>query len=243
VDLFTLVLIAAVVVMVGISKSAFAGALGVFAVPVLILKLPATQAIALMLPILIIGDMLSVKSYWRKWDSKLLLSLMPGAIVGVSLAYFIIDLINTDHLQLIISLICIIFSLKNLLFKQTTFTIFNNSLSAFVMSTLSGITSSLVHAGGPPLIMYFSAIGLTPQKFIATASVFFAVLNIFKLIGVASLGMLTINSVLTALAFVPLAFLGNWVGIKISTSLNKQRFLTIMNYLLLLLGSWLLLTP
>jgi len=243
VDLFTLVLIAAVVVMVGISKSAFAGALGVFAVPVLMLKLPATQAIALMLPILIIGDMLSVKSYWRKWDSKLLLSLMPGAIVGVSLAYFIIDLINTDHLQLIISLICIIFSLKNLLFKQTTFTIFNNSLSAFVMSTLSGITSSLVHAGGPPLIMYFSAIGLTPQKFIATASVFFAVLNIFKLIGVASLGMLTINSVLTALAFVPLAFLGNWVGIKISTSLNKQRFLTIMNYLLLLLGSWLLLTP
>jgi len=241
-DLLTLVLIAAVVLMVGISKSAFSGALGVFAVPLLMLKLPATQAIALMLPILIIGDMLSVKSYWRKWDSKLLLSLMPGAITGIGLAYFIIDLINATHLQLIISLICIIFSLKNLLFKQATFTVFNNQISAFAMSTLSGITSSLVHAGGPPLIMYFSAIGLTPQKFIATASVFFAVLNIFKLIGVASLGMLSIDSVLTALAFAPLAFLGNWLGIKISASLSKQRFLTIMNYLLLSLGGWLLLT-
>jgi len=241
-DLLTLVLIAAVVLMVGISKSAFSGALGVFAVPLLMLKLPATHAIALMLPILIIGDMLSVKSYWRKWDSKLLLSLMPGAITGIGLAYFIIDLINATHLQLIISLICIIFSLKNLLFKQATFTVFNNQISAFAMSTLSGITSSLVHAGGPPLIMYFSAIGLTPQKFIATASVFFAVLNIFKLIGVASLGMLSIDSVLTALAFAPLAFLGNWLGIKISASLSKQRFLTIMNYLLLSLGGWLLLT-
>jgi len=76
-------------------------------------KLPATQAIALMLPLLIIGDILSVKSYWRKWDSKLLLSLIPGAMTGISIAYFIINLINTAHLQLIISLICIVFSLKN----------------------------------------------------------------------------------------------------------------------------------
>jgi len=235
-DLITLILIAGAVLMVGISKSAFAGALGVFSVPLLMLKLPATQAIALMLPILIIGDMLSVKSYWRKWESKLLLSLMPGAITGISLAYFIIDLINADHLQLIISLICILFSLKNLLFKQTTFTVFNNQISAFAMSTFSGVTSSLVHAGGPPLIMYFSAIGLTPQKFVATASVFFAVLNIFKLVAVTSLGMLNINSMLTALAFLPLAFVGNWLGIKINTSLNKQRFLAIMNYLLLSLG-------
>jgi len=81
-DLFTLVLIAVVVLMVGVSKSAFAGALGVFAVPLLMIKLIATQAIALMLPILIIGDMLSVKSYWRKWDSKLVLSLMPGAMAA-----------------------------------------------------------------------------------------------------------------------------------------------------------------
>ena len=27
--------------------------------------------------------MLSIKSNWRKWDSKLLLSLMPGAITGM----------------------------------------------------------------------------------------------------------------------------------------------------------------
>jgi len=90
--------------------------------------------------------------------------------------------------------------------------------------------------------MYFSAIGLTPQKYIATASVFFAVLNIFKFISVASLDMHSVNSVLTALAFAPLAFLSNWLGIRISASLNKQRFLMIMNYLLLSLGGWLILT-
>ena len=93
-DIVTIVLIASVVLLIGISKSAFAGALGVFAVPLLMLKLPATEAIAIMLPLLIVGDMLSVSSYWRKWDHRLLMSLIPGAVAGVGIAYLIIDFIN-----------------------------------------------------------------------------------------------------------------------------------------------------
>jgi uncharacterized membrane protein YfcA len=241
-DVMTSVLIATVVVLMGISKSAFSGAFGVFAVPLLVLKLPATEAITLMVPLLIIGDLLSVNSYWKKWDSGLLISLIPGAMFGVLVAFFIIDFINADHLRLIIGVICIAFSFKNLLFKQTIFTALNNKVSAFIMSTFSGITSSLVHAGGPPLIMYFSAIGLAPQQFIATASVFFAMMNVFKLVGVIALGVLTSEIIFTAIAFIPLAFVGNWLGVKINTSLDKKLFLSIMYYLLLCLGLWLVMT-
>lgn len=241
-DVMTVALIAAVVLLIGISKSAFAGALGVFAVPLLMLKLSATEAIFLMLPLLIVGDMLSVKSYWNKWDSRLLRTLIPGAIVGVGIAYFIMDFIDTEYLQVIIGIICIIFSLKNLLFKQAVITALNNKVGAFIMSIFSGITSSLVHAGGPPIIIYFSAIGLAPAKFIATASAFFAMMNVFKLIGVTALGGLTSDIMLTAMAFIPLALVGNWIGVKINTSLNKQLFLKVMSYLLLLLGCWLAIT-
>src|SRR5690554_6277467 len=205
-ELTTIVLIAAVVMLTGISKSAFAGALGVFSVPLLMLKLPATEAIALMLPILIIGDMLSVRSFWGKWDKSLLLSLIPGAIIGVFIAYLIIDFINPSYLQLIVAAICILFALRNLFFTQTKMAFLNNKIGGFFMSTFSGMTSSLVHAGGPPIIIYFSAIGLTPAKFVGTAAVFFAMLNVFKLIGAVSFGVLTLPTVLTALMFFPLAF-------------------------------------
>jgi uncharacterized membrane protein YfcA len=241
-DAMTIVLIAVVVVLMGVSKSAFAGALGVFAVPVLMLKLPATEAIALMLPLLIVGDILSVRSYWKKWDHRLLMSLIPGAIIGVVVAYLITDFINAEQLQFIIGIICVVFSFKNLLFKQLTFPTLNNKAGALMMSMFSGITSSLVHAGGTPIIIYFSAIGLSPEKFIATASAFFAMMNVFKLIGVSALGMLTGEVILTAMAFIPLALGGNWLGVKINTKLNKQLFLTIMNYLLLTLGAWLIIT-
>jgi uncharacterized membrane protein YfcA len=183
-DIITIALIATVVVLIGVSKSAFAGALGVFAVPLLMIKLPATEAIALMLPLLIVGDILSVKSYWKKWDHRILISLIPVAILGIAIAYLIIGFINAEQLQFIIGVICIVFSLKNLLFKQAKLTAINNKVGALMMSMFSGITSSLVHAGGPPIIIYFSAIGLSPEKFIATASAFFAMMNVIKLIGV-----------------------------------------------------------
>jgi uncharacterized membrane protein YfcA len=241
-ELTTILLISTVVLLIGISKSAFAGALGVFSVPLLMLKLPAAEAIALMLPLLIIGDILSVRSYWKKWDSRLLMSLIPGAIIGVAAAYLIIDVVNGEHLRLIIAVICIVFSLKNLLFKQTILTMLSNKLGALLLSIFSGITSTLVHAGGPPIIIYFSAIGLPPNKFIATAAIFFAMMNLIKLSAATALGLLTNDIILTALAFIPIASIGNWIGLKINSAFNKKLFLNVMNFLLLFLGFWLLST-
>ena len=113
-ELSTIILISFVVLLTGISKSAFAGALGVFAVPLLILTLPATEAIILMLPILIIADVMSVKSYWRKWDVALIYKLIPGAMVGIIFATLLLDKINTHFIGILIALTCILFSIKPL---------------------------------------------------------------------------------------------------------------------------------
>ena len=234
-EISAILLIILVVLLIGISKSAFAGALGVFAVPLLMLKFTAIEAITLMLPLLIIADAMSVKSFWKKWDTPLLISLIPGAILGIVIANLLMDYINPEHLRFIIALICIVFAIKNICFKQLHLTFINNFMSAS-----SGISSTLVHAGGPPLIIYFSAIGLAQTKFVATAAAFFAVMNIVKLIGVVSLGLLTIDTVLSAIAFIPMAFIGNWLGVKLNNRLDKNLFLKVMNYLLLLLGLWLL---
>jgi len=241
-EISAVLLIAIVVLLIGVSKSAFAGALGVFAVPLLMLKFSAIEAITLMLPLLIIADMMSVKSFWKKWDKALLAKLIPGAIIGIVSANLLFDFVNADHLRFFIAFICIAFAVKNIAFKKLQLSFVNSRFGAYVMSATSGITSTLVHAGGPPLIIYFTAIGLAQTKFVATAAAFFAIMNIIKLIGVVYLGLLTFDVVLKALMFVPLALIGNWLGVKINQHLDKQLFLKVMNYLLLLLGTWLLCT-
>lgn len=238
-ELSTIVLVALVVILTGISKSAFAGALGAFAVPLLILKLPITEAIALMLPILIIADLMSVKSYWRKWDTSLIYQLIPGAVIGVAFATLLLDSINSNVIGVIIALTCILFSVKNLYFKKAELETLKSTKGAYLMSSLSGVTSTLVHAGGPPLIIYFTTIGLSPTKFVATTAAFFAIMNLFKLVSAISVGLFTFDIWVYALAFVPLAMFGNWLGLKIHDKINKAVFLNMMNYLLLVLGLWL----
>ncbi|WP_462175540.1 sulfite exporter TauE/SafE family protein [Pseudoalteromonas gelatinilytica] len=238
-ELTTIILVGLVVVFTGISKSAFAGALGVFAVPLLILKLPVAEAVGLMLPILIIADLMSVKSYWRMWDTSLIYKLIPGALIGVLIATLMLDSINSNIIGAIISLTCVLFSVKNLYFKKVELNILKGTKGAYLMSLLSGVTSTIVHAGGPPLIMYFTAIGLSPTKFVATTAAFFATINLFKMVSAISVGLFTFDMWLYALAFAPLAIFGNWVGLKIHDKINKAVFLNVMNYLLLILGLWL----
>jgi uncharacterized membrane protein YfcA len=239
-DISAIFLVAFVVFLTGISKSAFAGALGVFAVPLLMLKLPATQAIALMLPILIIADILSVKSYWNKWDTKLLYSLIPGAAFGVVLAHLVVNYVSMRQLSNTIAVICIVFALRSLLLANTKIALLNNKFGALLMSGLSGFSSTLVHAGGPPLMIYLTSLGLSPMTFIATASVFYASMNLLKLIGFSALGILSLSELSTALLFVPLALLGNWAGLFIQNKLDIKTFSKAISLLLLILGGWLL---
>lgn len=237
-DLLTITLIAFVVFLTGISKSAFAGALGVFAVPLLMLQLPATNAIALMLPVLIIADILSVKSYWKQWDTNLLRSLIPGAAVGIIIAHAVVSYVSVAGLKTIIAIICILFSLRALLLSSTKIAMLNNRAGSLLMSGLSGFSSTLVHAGGPPLMIYLTSIGLSPRTFIGTAAAFYATMNLIKLIGFSSIGILSLSDISIALLFVPVALLGNWFGLKIQSKLSTQVFLRAMNVLLLILGCW-----
>ena len=69
---------------------------------------------------------------------------------------------------------------------------------------------------------------------------FFAMMNAIKLIGFISLGLIEVKWALIALASLPIAFLGNRLGIWLQGKLNTTQFLNVMNFLLLLLGIWLL---
>ena len=57
--------------------------------PLLALYLPPLEAAALILPLLIIQDMISVYVYRRDWDTWNLKVMLPGAIAGMALAWLL----------------------------------------------------------------------------------------------------------------------------------------------------------
>ena len=68
------------VILVGLSKGGFGGAVGFVGVPLMALTIPPVQAAAILLPILCLMDVVSVWTWWGIYDRKMLVDMMPGAV-------------------------------------------------------------------------------------------------------------------------------------------------------------------
>ena len=76
------------VIMMGLAKGGFAG-IGAMALPLIALVISPVQAAAILLPILIVQDMVSVWAFRRDWDRGILLVMVPGAVVGIAAGYLL----------------------------------------------------------------------------------------------------------------------------------------------------------
>ena len=78
---FYLVAIPAVLLL-GISKSGFGAGFGSLAVPLMALAVTVPQAAAMLMPVLLLMDLMSVAAFRRHFDMKLIRFLLPFGLLG-----------------------------------------------------------------------------------------------------------------------------------------------------------------
>ena len=94
------------VTFLGVSKGGFSG-VGLLATPLLALALPPLQAAAILLPILILQDFISVLVYRHDWDARNLKVMLPGAAIGISAAWVLAARVSDAHVRLAIGAIAL----------------------------------------------------------------------------------------------------------------------------------------
>lgn len=229
------------VLITGISKSGFAGGAGAVAVPLLSLVMPPLQAIALMLPLLIIMDGFSVKLWWGQFNRKLLIALIPASIIGVAIGFATADQLSEDWIRLILGVIAIGFVVMQLLpNKQGDNSSKPNTFFGAIAGASAGFTSFLAHAGGPPLNMYLLKQSLKRSEFLATAVYFFAAINLFKLYPYIALEQFNKQVLWQGALLIPVALIGVALGKWLQSHLSQKMFLNIIYFLLFGLGCKLL---
>lgn len=218
------------VILTGISKSGFAGGPGVLAVPLISLAMPVGQAAAVLLPVLLVMDSRTVYLYRKHVDLRLLRTMLPGAIVGIALGGILLGELSEKHLQLGLGILCFVFaawgSLTPLLARLPG--------AAFLWSGLAGTTSTLIHAGGPPMNVYLLSLNMPKLLWLGTAGVFFAVVNLTKLVPYTLLGQWNREVLLAALVLAPISFIGVNLGHKLQAHLSQESFARACRYLLVL---------
>jgi uncharacterized membrane protein YfcA len=96
----------------GISKAGFGSGLGILAVPLIALTMPATQAAAIMLPILCVMDLAALWAYRGQWSRENMKIMLPGGLAGIVLGALTFRYVSEAGLKLMLGAVAIGFLLQ-----------------------------------------------------------------------------------------------------------------------------------
>ena len=229
------------IVFIGIAKAGFGGGIGIIATPLIAMTVPVTDAVALLLPLLIVCDIFAVKHYRTHFDRRSVKLLLPGSVLGIAVAYFFFSHFINDQRTLemgigILSLGFVLFQLVRSLILGALVGRRPRALEGMLMGALSGFGSTLVHAGAPPVAIYLLPQQLSRDLFVGTTVIFFAALNLLKIFPYYSLDLFTVKILTTTLILSPLSYVGVKLGIYLNQRFTDVWFNRVVYVLLSLMG-------
>ena len=227
------------IVLIGLSKGGFSG-LSLLSLPLLALVMSPVQAAAVMLPILIVQDVVSVWAFRHTWDKRNLLILVPGAMVGILAGYLLAAKVPEAAVELAIGVISVVFAIRRLIIERRP--VLPDPAPADVprglfWGSLIGFTSMVAHAGGPPFQIYVMPQRLPPNVFVGTSAIVFALVNWLKVPPYIALGQFTPENLTISVAMFPVAILSTWLGVVLVRRVSGVSFYTIVYWLVIVVGA------
>lgn len=228
-----------VVVLVGISKSGFAGGLGMLSVPLMSLFVPAPMAAGIMLPIICTIDVVNIWRYRQSWIKAYVFLLIPGALVGMLIGMATFRWLNADMIKIGVGLLALVTAIQYFFISSSQAEskgLIREKVDTFLLGSLSGFTSFIALAGGPPIKAFLLRKNLKKTAFVATNSYFFFVINFLKLPAYFFLGQLNAENFQLSLLLLPFVPIGIFLGFYCHNNIDQRRFMQIAHLLLLLAG-------
>ncbi|WP_269931402.1 sulfite exporter TauE/SafE family protein [Aminobacter sp. HY435] len=215
------------VILVGLSKGGFGGAVGFVGVPLMALVISPVQAAAILLPILILMDLVSLWTWRGVYDRSILWQMLPGSIVGIGIGWLMASVVTADNVRFIVGAIAIVFVARWIhasLRHGADHKAEPNSIAAAFWGSVAGFTSFVAHVGGPPFQVYTLPLRLDPKVLTGTGVIFFAVTNAIKLVPYFALGQFDTANLTASLALMPIAPLATLAGAWLVRRMRPEIF-------------------
>lgn len=212
------------VLLLGISKSGFGSGFGSLAVPLMALSVTVPQAAAILMPLLFVMDVLGLHAYRRHFDWALVRFLLPFGLLGTVVGTLLFRVLDSHVVAGIVGLFTLAFLAQRLLFPPRADSPSPPRWMGAILTTTSGFTSFVAHAGGPPVTAYVMPMRLPPLVFTASMAAFFFVLNLSKWVPYAWLGLLDMRNMATSAVLMPFAPIGVVIGVKLARRISPLLF-------------------
>jgi uncharacterized membrane protein YfcA len=224
------------VTLLGLGKGGFAG-VGMISTPLLALAVPPLQAAAIVLPIMLVQDIISVWVYRREWSAWNLKVLLIGSVFGVGIAWGLAAYVSDATVRIAVGLIGISFVLHAWIGRIPAAARRPNTASGVFWGALSGFTSTLAQAGAPPFQIHMLPQKLDKLTLVGTNMIFFALVNWMKIIPYFALGQFTAGTFATSAMLLPFAIATNFLGIWLVQRTPTELFYKIAYVLMFLISA------
>jgi uncharacterized protein len=224
------------VIFLGLSKGGFSG-IGMVSTPLLAIIMAPLEAAAILLPIILLQDAFSVWVYRRVWDPWNLKVLVPGAVVGVGLAWGFAAYVPDSVIRLVVGLIALGFVGYAVIRRNRPMPQHRpNAAHGVFWGAMSGFTTTLIQIGAPPYYAFVLPQRMEKMIFVGTTVMFFAAANAMKIGPYFALGQFTPAGLATSALLCPLAIASNYLGIYLVRKTPETMFYLITNWTVFLIG-------
>jgi uncharacterized membrane protein YfcA len=222
---FTLAAVA--VLFIGLSKAGFGGGLGMLTTPLCALAFPPKYAIGMLLPLLCAGDLASMYFYRGKWEKRNLRYLLPGVVIGVIAGISFVGRFSPRQLNVAIGVIAVAFVIfllaRNLIFRLEGSFKPNHAIGV-PCGVLTGVTSTFAHGAGPVVSMFLVPQHLPKETFVGTSVLIFFWVNWIKMPFFVGAKVITLETLLMGLWFLPLIPVGVLLGVWLNRRFSQTWF-------------------
>ena len=223
------------VILLGLSKGGFFG-LGVMALPLLSLQVPPLQAAAIILPIVLAQDVLTVWTYRQDWSAWNLKVMIPSMAVGIAVGALFAASFTAAHIRLAIGLIAATFVLRHGSATASSGCAAPGVVTGVLFGIVGGFTTMLANAGGPAWQIHLLPQRLDKLTYVGTFTLLFAASNLMKIPAYGALGQLTGENLAIGAVLLPAAIIANYGGIWLVRRTPTELFYRIAYVLMFLIS-------
>ncbi len=240
-DSHVLLLASIAALCIGLSKSGLSGT-ATLNVVLMAQAFGAKASVGLVLPLLIVADFMGyfINRHGGSW--RKILPMVPPAIVGVVIGYFMLGHIDNNAARTVIGWLIVALLVFNLLLnarKQDFIALTEHKAFSWSMGLCAGIVTMLANAAGPVMTVYLLSQRLEKKEHLGVFSRFFLFINLFKVPFSADLGIINPRSLATNLVLLPCVVVGILLGWQILKRIPQKPFEWTLFILTLIAAIWL----
>lgn len=224
-SVFQLVCLGCCALLIGFSKTGIQGVVTV-SIPLMAVAFGSKESTGVILPMLCFADLIAVAYYRRDADWKLVLRLLPSAVLGFFVALGVDSLVPRDAFGLLMAF-CIFIGLVFTFVArgERAEKIARSGACAFLFGVLGGFTTMIGNAAGPIMSVYLLSANLPKRSFVGTSAWFFLLVNYMKIpLQVFAWDNIGLETLKTGAYGIPFIFVGAVLGILLVDKIPEKFF-------------------